>query len=43
LRDLAEFAQIQLAFFKEAQDLFAGLVPELEEIRVTQESLYREE
>ncbi|CAO3640232.1 unnamed protein product [Mucor hiemalis] len=42
LRDLADFAQIQLAFFKEAQDLFANLVPELEEIRVTQESLYRD-
>ncbi|GAA5795172.1 hypothetical protein HPULCUR_000526 [Helicostylum pulchrum] len=41
LRDLADFAQIQLSFFKEAQDLFSGLLPQLEEIRVTQESVYR--
>ncbi|GAN01108.1 conserved hypothetical protein [Mucor ambiguus] len=42
LRDLADYAQIQLAYFKQAQELFSGLVPELEEIRVTQESMYRD-
>ena len=42
IRDLADYAQIQLAYFKRAQDLFSGLVPELEEIRVTQESMYRD-
>ncbi|KAI9478599.1 MAG: Bin/amphiphysin/Rvs domain for vesicular trafficking-domain-containing protein [Benjaminiella poitrasii] len=41
-RDLADFAQVQLSYFKEAQELFSSLVPELEEIRITQESLYRE-
>ncbi|KAI8645852.1 hypothetical protein BD408DRAFT_411165 [Parasitella parasitica] len=42
LRDIADYARIQLAFFTHAQDLFSGLVPELEEIRVTQESMYRD-
>ncbi|KAI9346366.1 Bin/amphiphysin/Rvs domain for vesicular trafficking-domain-containing protein [Pilaira anomala] len=41
LRDLADFAQIQLSFFKEAQDLLSGLVPQLEEYRATQETIYR--
>ncbi|CEP15926.1 hypothetical protein [Parasitella parasitica] len=42
LRDIEDYAQIQLAYFKQAQDLFSVLVPELKEIRATQESMYRE-
>jgi hypothetical protein len=41
LRDLADFVQIQLSYFKEAQELFSGLVPELEQLSVEQETLYR--
>lgn len=41
LRDLADFVQIQLSYFKEAQELFSGLVPELEQLSVEQEKLYR--
>jgi hypothetical protein len=34
-------AQAQLSYFKKAQELFSMLVPELTELRVTQESMYR--
>ncbi|KAI8991019.1 Bin/amphiphysin/Rvs domain for vesicular trafficking-domain-containing protein [Mycotypha africana] len=41
LSDLTEFARAQLNYFKHAQDLFSSLVPELEGIKLTQESMYR--
>ncbi|KAI8061750.1 Bin/amphiphysin/Rvs domain for vesicular trafficking-domain-containing protein [Gongronella butleri] len=41
LRNLADFVNAQMTFYKEAQALLADLVPELDEIQVTQESLYR--
>ncbi|KAJ2608153.1 BAR domain-containing protein [Coemansia sp. RSA 1365] len=41
LRCLSEFVAAQLAFHKEAAALLADLAPEIEEIQVTQEALYR--
>jgi hypothetical protein len=38
---LAELVNTQLEFFKQAQALLADLAPELDELQVTQESLYR--
>ncbi|OBZ83548.1 Protein GVP36 [Choanephora cucurbitarum] len=40
-RNLADLVQAQLQYFKEAQELLSDLAPELDEIQVTQESLYR--
>ena len=40
-RNLADLVQAQLQYFKEAQELLFDLAPELDEIQVTQESLYR--
>ncbi|CAO3644170.1 unnamed protein product [Mucor fragilis] len=40
-RNLADLVAAQLQYFKEAQDLLSDLAPELDEIQVTQESLYR--
>ncbi|KAI8997107.1 Bin/amphiphysin/Rvs domain for vesicular trafficking-domain-containing protein [Pilobolus umbonatus] len=40
-RNLADLVTAQLQFYKEAQDLLSDLAPELDEIQVTQESLYR--
>ncbi|KAJ2080345.1 BAR domain-containing protein [Coemansia sp. RSA 988] len=41
LRCLSEFVTAQLAFHKEAAALLGDLAPEIEEIQVTQEALYR--
>lgn len=41
LRNLADFVNAQLNYHKEAQALLAELAPELDEIQVTQESIYR--
>ncbi|PIA13021.1 hypothetical protein COEREDRAFT_83777 [Coemansia reversa NRRL 1564] len=41
LRCLSEFVAAQLAFHKEAAALLGDLAPEIEEIQVTQEALYR--
>ncbi|KAJ1964577.1 BAR domain-containing protein [Dipsacomyces acuminosporus] len=41
LRNLSEFVNAQLAFHKEAAELLSDLAPEIEEIQVTQEALYR--
>ncbi|KAJ1721277.1 BAR domain-containing protein [Coemansia biformis] len=41
LRCLSEFVAAQLAFHKEAAALLGDLAPEIEEIHVTQEALYR--
>ncbi|KAI8886486.1 hypothetical protein K501DRAFT_309733 [Backusella circina FSU 941] len=41
LGDLVDMAQAQLSYFKKAEELFSQLVPELTELRVTQESMYR--
>ncbi|KAL1919836.1 uncharacterized protein VTP21DRAFT_1767 [Calcarisporiella thermophila] len=41
LRNLGDFVAAQLTYFKEASELLAGLVPDLDEIQVTQEALYR--
>ncbi|KAI9500506.1 BAR domain-containing protein [Coemansia spiralis] len=43
LRYLSEFVKAQLAFHKEAASLLGDLAPEIEEIQVTQEALYRHE
>ncbi|KAI7897794.1 Bin/amphiphysin/Rvs domain for vesicular trafficking-domain-containing protein [Cokeromyces recurvatus] len=40
-RNLADLVNAQLQYFKEAQELLSDLAPELDEIQVTQESLYR--
>lgn len=40
-RNLADLVAAQLQYFKEAQELLSDLAPELDEIQVTQESLYR--
>ncbi|KAG0173092.1 hypothetical protein DFQ29_008098 [Apophysomyces sp. BC1021] len=40
-RNLADLVAAQAAYFKQAHDLLAELAPELDEIQVTQESLYR--
>ncbi|KAI8988533.1 Bin/amphiphysin/Rvs domain for vesicular trafficking-domain-containing protein [Mycotypha africana] len=40
-RNLADLVQAQLQYFKQAQELLSDLAPELDEIQVTQESLYR--
>ncbi|KAI8886770.1 hypothetical protein K501DRAFT_243653 [Backusella circina FSU 941] len=40
-RDLADLVNAQLDYFKQAQALLADLAPELDELQVTQESLYR--
>ncbi|KAJ2821595.1 BAR domain-containing protein, partial [Coemansia erecta] len=41
LKCLSEFVNAQLAFHKEAAALLGDLAPEIEEIQVTQEALYR--
>lgn len=43
LRQLTKLVNAQLAFHREAAALLADLAPEIEEIRVTQEALYRRE
>ncbi|KAJ2075858.1 BAR domain-containing protein [Coemansia sp. S155-1] len=43
LRHLSDFVAAQLAFHKEAAALLEDLAPEIEEIQVTQEALYRHE
>ncbi|KAJ1652111.1 BAR domain-containing protein, partial [Coemansia sp. RSA 1694] len=43
LRHLSDFVAAQLAFHQEAAALLADLAPEIEEIQVTQEALYRHE
>ncbi|KAI8323282.1 hypothetical protein GQ54DRAFT_332620 [Martensiomyces pterosporus] len=43
LRYLSELVNAQLAFHKEAAELLSDLAPEIEEIQVTQEALYRHE
>ncbi|EIE89779.1 hypothetical protein G6F46_009373 [Rhizopus delemar] len=40
-RNLSDLVTAQLQYFKEAQELLSDLAPELDEIQVTQESLYR--
>lgn len=40
-RNLADLVAAQLDYFKQAQELLSDLAPELDEIQVTQESLYR--
>ncbi|KAI7890664.1 uncharacterized protein EV154DRAFT_510580 [Mucor mucedo] len=40
-RNLADLVAAQLQYFKEAQEILSDLAPELDEIQVTQESLYR--
>ncbi|SAM05195.1 hypothetical protein [Absidia glauca] len=41
LRNLADFVHAQVNYYKEAQELLAELAPELDEIQVSQESIYR--
>ncbi|CAO3589587.1 unnamed protein product [Absidia cylindrospora] len=41
LRNLADFVHAQVNYYKEAQALLSELAPELDEIQVTQESIYR--
>ncbi|RIA95447.1 hypothetical protein C1645_757597 [Glomus cerebriforme] len=41
LRNLAELVAAQLAFYKEAHETLAQLAPEIDEMQVTQEALYR--
>ncbi|KAI8582786.1 hypothetical protein K450DRAFT_226898 [Umbelopsis ramanniana AG] len=41
LRNLADLVAAQVAFYKEAHELLAELAPEIDEMQVTQESLYR--
>ncbi|KAF9583437.1 hypothetical protein BGW38_009462 [Lunasporangiospora selenospora] len=41
LRNLADLVAAQLTFYKEAQDILADLAPEIDELSVTQEALYR--
>ncbi|RCI05837.1 hypothetical protein CU098_013539 [Rhizopus stolonifer] len=40
-RNLSDLVATQLQYFKDAQDLLSDLAPELDEIQVTQEALYR--
>ncbi|RCH77537.1 hypothetical protein CU098_003982, partial [Rhizopus stolonifer] len=40
-RDLAEYVQVQLAYFREAHEILNKLLPELQEIQKTQETVYR--
>ncbi|KAI8086538.1 Bin/amphiphysin/Rvs domain for vesicular trafficking-domain-containing protein [Halteromyces radiatus] len=42
LRNLADFVHAQVNYYKEAQELLSELAPELDEIQVTQESIYRQ-
>ncbi|RHZ72244.1 hypothetical protein Glove_243g48 [Diversispora epigaea] len=41
LRNLSDLVSAQLAFYKEAYEMFAELAPEIDEMQVTQEALYR--
>jgi len=41
LRSLAELVTAQLTFYKEAHEILAELAPEIDEMQVTQEALYR--
>jgi len=41
LRNLADLVAAQLAFYKEAQEILADVAPEIDELSVTQEALYR--
>ncbi|KAJ2956269.1 hypothetical protein NQZ79_g7865 [Umbelopsis isabellina] len=41
LRNLADLIAAQVAYYKEAHELLAELAPEIDEMQVTQESLYR--
>jgi hypothetical protein len=41
LRNLAELVTAQLAFYKEAHETLAELAPEIDEMQVQQETLYR--
>lgn len=41
LRNLADLVTAQLAFYKEAYESLAELAPEIDEMQVTQEALYR--
>ncbi|KAI8881348.1 hypothetical protein K501DRAFT_253373 [Backusella circina FSU 941] len=41
LRDLTAMAQAQLSYFKEAEELFSALLPELSSLLTTQETTYR--
>lgn len=41
LRNLAELVNAQLAFYKEAHEILAELAPEIDEMQVQQEALYR--
>ncbi|KAI9292672.1 hypothetical protein K502DRAFT_351770 [Neoconidiobolus thromboides FSU 785] len=42
LRNLAELVAAQMDFYKEAYELLADIAPEIDEIQVTHESLYRQ-
>ncbi|ORZ27773.1 BAR domain-containing family protein [Lobosporangium transversale] len=41
LRNLADLVAAQLNFYKEAQEILADVAPEIDELSVTQEALYR--
>ncbi|RKP11623.1 hypothetical protein BJ684DRAFT_12674, partial [Piptocephalis cylindrospora] len=41
LRNLADLVAAQLAFHEQAHNLLRDLAPEIDEIQVTQEALYR--
>ena len=41
LRNLAELVTAQLTFYKEAHEILAELAPEIDDMQVEQESLYR--
>ncbi|KAG0266754.1 hypothetical protein BG011_001213 [Mortierella polycephala] len=41
LRNLADLVAAQLSFYKEAQEILADVAPEIDELSVTQEALYR--
>jgi len=38
---LADLVAAQLTFYKEAQEILADVAPEIDELSVTQEALYR--
>ncbi|KAJ1994177.1 BAR domain-containing protein [Dimargaris cristalligena] len=42
LRNLSELVSAQLRYYKEASDLLSELAPEIDELQVTQEALYRD-
>jgi len=42
LRNIAELVAAQMDFYKEAYELLADIAPEIDEIQVTHESLYRQ-